>query len=654
MTTNISSFSPRITCVSKHATDGGNRAAAVPLGLTYISPETEPQLYHHWVNKIVPARLYAGQLSHAVAQRKLPPPQPPVESGGAPLFSFIARDTFPSRSVPLLAALGLQAVFTQELAQAAERICSTCNIKVPLVTFFQDHQIPDATIEGQGEIFLACSKDSASPLAAQELEAWAQTLGYRQKNLPPALAKIGFHTGYLLDTYQQGERGYRESTARVAPFLRRLSKDASIESVLLITTDNAPVALSALGTCAQCGATGSRIGKRVVTEVDLNNNYWSGRLLQGIPAERLLTTPLAEIDTTSAARSTLAPYLVALAGVGLVEETLLQDSSSILTSKLALARTIVSLTSLAPPRTSALIAPLPLVLHEPYDSLSSQHALTLHEVLTTTASSRSVLVLGNPPFLPSTTLAAPTLAAHNTPLVIAEPPPRGSDTTLGEWLGLTPLLVRRYAMSISAKVAGITERDFKRRQARKPNRYTCERCAGLGFVVRTVQVEETYDLIHRSHTFIEKRCSRCNGAAYISPIREITFKEKTLTELLQQSIFSILDNLKSLPRVSDGLLALERLSLLELPLILPLEFLTPSERTRLAIVKAFFNAPRPEFRKERDGESPVRAIITAQVDTGPLTRKDLLAMEQLTQAALTTGIHLRICHGESVKKEISR
>jgi hypothetical protein len=299
-------------------------------------------------------------------------------------------------------------------------------------------------------------------------------------------------------------------------------------------------------------------------------------------------------------------------------------------------------------------------MHEPFEGLADGDAQLLRGLLEHHGNTRSVVVIASPvlasspasqsiPVWKTANSSDEDKAPHQnsgddqrTPVIIAELPPLGANSTIGEWLGLTPLVIRRYAMSIGAKIAGISERDFKRRNGKRPNRYTCTECDGLGFILRAAK-----PLAGSPHYFSEQICKGCNGAAFLPPVSEVTFKERTLAEFQQQPIGTVLDSIKSLPRVADGVAALELLSLTDLPLLLPLELVSPSERIRLMLVKALFDAPQPEVSSAppkigNTSKGKIRAIIKAPIARGSLVEADLERISRLVAFSLTNGIQVRI------------
>ena len=143
-------------------------------------------------------------------------------------------------------------------------------------------------------------------------------------------------------------------------------------------------------------------------------------------------------------------------------------------------------------------------------------------------------------------------------------------------LGAIEPLAKLFAASHQAKMLGLSPKDFIVGQA-KAGKHVCPACRGAGTIV-----SKSAPLSPLGVT----PCSRCWGTRFRSPVKEITFKGKTLWETLNLSIAETAPTLKALPRMSHVLEAAKLLSLSSIPLGMPVAALSNEQQRNLSILRA--------------------------------------------------------------------
>ena len=147
-------------------------------------------------------------------------------------------------------------------------------------------------------------------------------------------------------------------------------------------------------------------------------------------------------------------------------------------------------------------------------------------------------------------------------------------------LGAIDPLAKMFAASHQAKMLGLTPRDFMIGQL-KPSSTVCGTCRGTG-------------LLHAIDGDLWREevapCPSCWGTRFRSPARDVTFKGKTLWEILNTSITSSEQILRALPRMKDVFELTTLLGLGEIALGTPTALLHSSHRRMLAIAHALLEA----------------------------------------------------------------
>lgn len=141
-------------------------------------------------------------------------------------------------------------------------------------------------------------------------------------------------------------------------------------------------------------------------------------------------------------------------------------------------------------------------------------------------------------------------------------------------LGVMEPLAKMFAASHQARMLGLTPRDLLLGQLRQ-SPSICGACKGLG-----VMVTRENDYAHASP------CHSCWGTRFKTPAREITFKGKTMWEILNAPLSASEDILRALPRMKEVFELITLLSLADLPLGMPVTLLSGPQRRLLSVAHA--------------------------------------------------------------------
>jgi hypothetical protein len=143
-------------------------------------------------------------------------------------------------------------------------------------------------------------------------------------------------------------------------------------------------------------------------------------------------------------------------------------------------------------------------------------------------------------------------------------------------LGLTEPLATLYSRSQQALMLGLSSKQFLISSSLRGSGGVCTRCSGAGLTMCEVP----------GFTLPETApCPLCAGTRYQTPLTTITFKGTTLWQLLNGTIREALPVLKALPKKTITLKIIEALTLLDIPLGLPMRLLSPGEHRLLLIAQ---------------------------------------------------------------------
>lgn len=161
-------------------------------------------------------------------------------------------------------------------------------------------------------------------------------------------------------------------------------------------------------------------------------------------------------------------------------------------------------------------------------------------------------------------------------------PPSSHQRLVAHDLGAVEPIAKLFAASHQAKMLGLSSKDFIIGQA-KGGEHVCPSCRGAGIAL-TKSAPLSPPIIGP--------CARCWGTRFRSPVREITFKGRTLWEILNLSIAESSPTLKALPKMSQILQAADLLSLSSIPLGMPVAALSNEQQRNLAILRAMLTGTR--------------------------------------------------------------
>ena len=180
---------------------------------------------------------------------------------------------------------------------------------------------------------------------------------------------------------------------------------------------------------------------------------------------------------------------------------------------------------------------------------------------------------GTPHHLIASEAASP-FTAHLIPIFPAE---SSSTRLVAHALGVIEPLAKMFAASHHAKMLGLTPRDLLLGQLRQPST-VCSSCKGTGVLIKDDPLSGW-----------DEACHTCWGSRFRSPIREITFKGRTLWEILNAPLSASGDTLRALPKMKEVLELGSSLGLTDIPLGMPITLLATHQRRLLAIAHAMLS-----------------------------------------------------------------
>ncbi len=147
-------------------------------------------------------------------------------------------------------------------------------------------------------------------------------------------------------------------------------------------------------------------------------------------------------------------------------------------------------------------------------------------------------------------------------------------------LGAIDPLAKMFAASQQAKMLGLTARDLLLGQLRQTST-VCSSCKGVGVLMSKAGTSTTVE-----------PCHSCWGARFRSPTKEITFKGRTLWEILNAPLSTVRDTLRALPKMKDVVELASLLTLEDLPLGVPVALLSTPQRRLVAIAHAMISGTK--------------------------------------------------------------
>lgn len=171
-----------------------------------------------------------------------------------------------------------------------------------------------------------------------------------------------------------------------------------------------------------------------------------------------------------------------------------------------------------------------------------------------------------------------------TPHLIPIFPAESSDTRLvAHSLGVIEPLSKMFASSHHAKMLDLTARDLLLGQIRQPST-VCSSCKGSGVLIKEEPLSGA-----------DTPCHICWGTRFRSPIHEVTFKGRTLWEILNAPLCASADTLRALPKMKEVVELGSLLGFSDIPLGMPIALLATHQRRLIAIAHAMLSStsPRP-------------------------------------------------------------
>jgi excinuclease ABC subunit A len=146
-------------------------------------------------------------------------------------------------------------------------------------------------------------------------------------------------------------------------------------------------------------------------------------------------------------------------------------------------------------------------------------------------------------------------------------------------IGAIEPLAKLFASSQQAKMLGLSPRELAIGQARH-SASICGTCRGSGLVLA-----EAGELLSGASL-----CPSCWGSRFSAPARDVTFKGRTLWQLLNSTIHEATPVLQALPKMSHVLELLQLFDLTHIPLGVPTSLLPRTTRRLLSAARAAISA----------------------------------------------------------------
>lgn len=147
-------------------------------------------------------------------------------------------------------------------------------------------------------------------------------------------------------------------------------------------------------------------------------------------------------------------------------------------------------------------------------------------------------------------------------------------------LGVVEPLAKMFAASHQAKMLGLIPRDLLLGQLRQVAT-VCATCQGTGVLMTKDPARSATD-----------PCHSCWGSRFRTPAREITFKGRTLWEILNAPLSDSQDTLRALPKMREVFELASLLGIADLPLGMPVALLSVTQRRLLAIAHAMLSGTK--------------------------------------------------------------
>jgi hypothetical protein len=587
-------------------------------GLHVIEPNEQGETDLLWIGGVVASSKRRERFIQQIRNGEIPTPLPASESeASSPRIRYHSLDALQNRGQTVAALLGLPTELVRAARHSVWARCPSCSEDLPV--------FPTAAAMCDHISRSLAGKEITIELvgASEEVSTWATARGFTPTSAPHDRGAA------RLDSLRC-ERGTLRALEPLLTSTRHLPT-----TWLTIRSECGVEEYGWNGRCARCDITLSPFTTTAARDyIERGSSprfsHEGARLVDGVTLSELITSPLTKVlprQTLTAAftplqlemipllslqsvtlhtRTTeLSPRaLAALVAVALADESKNGEELRIFQASAALfssgARSEIERIANALSQHGGFIwlTERPHDTHKPVDveaptekrrSLGSL-TLTFPELITRQIALGAWSEVEIPPALQHLNVGSHVdraLGGKNTELVRCEAQAPftphliplfdvESTTTrlVAHALGVMEPLAKMFAASHQARMLGLAPRDLLLGQLRHSHSI-CGSCKGLG-----VLLTRENDYAHASP------CHSCWGTRFKTPAREITFKGKTMGEILNAPLSASENTLRALPRMKEVFELVTLLSLADLPLGMPVTLLSGPQRRLLSIAHA--------------------------------------------------------------------
>lgn len=595
-----------------------------PSGLHLIEAAPDGTTHLAWLQGVIAPSKQRERFISDILLRKLPHPiAHGKHSAAVRQAHYLSLNDLQSHNRTLASLLHATETLTNAAAQSRAAQCPTCGHVIPI--FLSASELCEEIVKTSREKEI--DVDLVGPL--ETIATWAAEHGFTSQQQDENLATV------RLDSFRCDEA----RTLQLQPLLASTRRLGGAWLSVNNSAEHTEYAWD--GRCSPCSYQMRPFRKSIARPLIERGatddaSVEASRLIEGRTLENLLTTSFGDLirDTTIAHIMT-ASQRDAIETLGLTELSLQSISSTLTPSTLA--RVALVITSALPTEDHSVVlfdAPRSLFRAQEYDALLA---------VAQSIARKSPLVWISDPVKPLQPSAPPLENAPKSKLLgtiaLHGESTSSADVRCGEWLSIdlpddqrherrglalyralqgnssarvsfAPLhpfspsfiqlfsedstatrlvahqlgaidpLSKMFAASHQAKMLGLNSRDFTIGQL-KPSSTLCGTCRGTG-------------LLHAVDGDLWREevapCPSCWGTRFRSPARDVTFKGKTLWEILNTSIASSEQILRALPRMKDVFELTTLLGLGDIALGTPTALLHSSHRRMLAVAHALLEA----------------------------------------------------------------
>lgn len=593
----------------------------IPLsGIRILAPDPQGDTELVWIHGVVARAEQRERFIEEVRAGTIPMPIPNSDiSATCPRVRYHSLEELHGRQQSVASLLGLTEPLVAAAMTSRWASCPTCARPLPL--FHTAAELCDHLLTSLR------GKDIRIELIgpAEEISSWASDNGFTPLSLNNERSSV------RMDSLTCE----LESLRKLEPILS--STRQLKESWFTISHANSPEEYGWNGRCARCELTLSPCSSSVARDLierpgTARATHEGTRIVDGMPLAELLALPLRRALTGSLASTLVGDipkeYIPALS----LTEIPLNASTTELAPRALASLVLIALSRRTENKTELRLFTAPSALFSP-DQLSAVREL-VERTSTTTPLVWITEVTPHSPPRPSPQVAS---ARPVTNITIHTEPPVQIRTGRGEWreltipsslrdrrmalalyqhlsdgtegelitsesaspftahfipifpaksshtrliahaLGVVEPLAKMFASSHQAKMLGLTARDLLLGQLRQSS-MVCSSCKGTGILINENAISDS-----------SEPCHTCWGSRFRSPAREITFKGRTLWEILNAPLSASRDTLRALPKMKEVFELASSLGLTEFPLGMPITLLATHHRRLLAIAHAMLS-----------------------------------------------------------------